>query len=207
MHKFCCKDGQIQATKSSCIATVVMFGSEDYEMEGRGRRSPRMTAPADTPISQPTPEAADPVKVDKPVEESLAPPDVVVQRILPSAPTLLPSPAPAALPGPDTGPDFFDIIAESRAALARGVESVSEEVASLARHSIDTTAHSAIQMLGVKTWADAIAVNTSFARTSFDYWLEGTAKVSELGVKLAVESSKPFVTKFGKAWSAAYPRR
>jgi Phasin protein len=176
-------------------------------MEGKGRRNPRMTAAAaDIPASQPAPEAMDPVKVVKPLEEYLAPPDVIVQRISPP-PAPLPSPAPAALPRADIAPDIFDVIAESRAALAHGVESMSEEVASFARHSIETTAHSAIQMLGVKTWADAVAVNTVFARSSFDSWLDSTAKVSELGVKLAVESSKPFVAKFGRAWSKAYPSR
>jgi len=141
------------------------------------------------------------------VEEYLAPPEVVVQRISAPVPAPLPSPAPAALPRADIAPDIFAIIAESRAALARGVESMSEEVASFTRHSIETTAHSAIQMLGVKTWADAVAVNTVFARTSFDSWLDSTAKVSELGIKLAVESSKPFVAKLGNAWSKAYPSR
>jgi Phasin protein len=166
-------------------------------MESKGRRSPRMTAPAHIPAARPAPEAADPVRVDKPVEEFEAPPDVVVQRILPPVPAPLPPATPAVLPE-DVGPDIFAAVAESRAALIRGVVSIGDELASFARYSIDAAAHTAIQMLGVKTWADAVAVNSSFTRASFDHWLESTAKTSELGVKLAVESSRPFVNKFGQ---------
>jgi hypothetical protein len=172
-------------------------------MESKGRRTPRMAAPADASTPLAAPEATEPVRVDKPAEETVAPADVVVQRISPPLPVPLPAPAPAALPSAEVGRDIFDIIAESRAALARGVEAMSDEFASFARHSIDTTARMAIRMLGVRTWADAVALNASFARTSFDHWLDSTAKVSELGVKLAVESSRPFAVKLGKAWGSA----
>jgi hypothetical protein len=175
-------------------------------MESRGRRIPRMTAPADAAAPQGMPEA-NPIRVDKLVEEPSAPPEMIVQRISPPVPVIAARPAPAALPAVDIGRDIFDVISESRAALARGVESISDEIAGLARHSIDATAHTAIQMLGVKTWADAVAINTAFARTGFDHWLDSSAKVSELGVKLAVESSKPFVAKFGQVWSGAHSGR
>ena len=175
-------------------------------MESRGRRSPRMAAPADTPPSHPALEAMDPVRADEPLDES-PPPDVVVQRIAPPVSEPLPAPVPAARLGAETEPDIFAAIAKLRAALAHGVELISEACASFARHSIDTTARCAIQMLGIKTWADAVTVNTGFARTSLDLWLDSTAKVSELGVKLAVESSKPFVGKFGNARGKAHPGR
>jgi Phasin protein len=175
-------------------------------MESRGRRSPRMNVPAETPTSQPGLEAMDSARVDRPLEELPPPPEVLVQRISPPAPPPLPLPAPST-PRIDIGPNIFNVIVESRVALARGVEAISEQFTTLARHSIDATAHSAIQMLSVKTWADAVTVNTSLARTSFDHWLDSAAKVSELGIKLAVESAKPFVSEIGKAWSGTYPSR
>jgi hypothetical protein len=193
-------------------------------MESRGRRTPRMAAPVENPTPQAAPEVPDSVNIDKPVEETFAPAEVVAERISPPVPAPDPLPAPASAPVllPETAPpvslpassplstadrNFFDLIADSRAVLARGVESISDELASFARHSIDTTVHTAVQMLGVRTWADAVAVNTSFARASLDRWLDSTAKVSELGVKLAIESSKPFVTKIGEAWSRAHDGR
>jgi len=170
-------------------------------MESKGRRTQRLAAPAEASTSQAAPEATEPVRADKPTEEAAAPVDVVVQRISPPLPAPVPARTPATLPSAEVRREIFDVIAESHAALARGVESISDESASFARHSIDATARMAIRMLGVRTWADVVAINSSFARTSFDHWLDSTAKVSELGVKLAVESSKPFVAKFGQAWS------
>jgi hypothetical protein len=96
-------------------------------------------------------------------------------------------------------------VLRSRTALARGIEALSDEVATFTRHHLDTTTDTAIRMLRVKTWAEAVAVNTGFARASFDHWLDSTAKFSELGVALAVESSKPFVAELGKTWSATRP--
>lgn len=133
-----------------------------------------------------------------------------MQHVAPLAPT---PPAPAPLPVPvqpqplddQSGRDLYAVVVESRGVLVHGIQSLSDEFATLARQSIDTTAHAAIQMLGVKTWADAVAVNTSYARISCDHWFGGALKVVELGVKVAFEASRPFLGKFGKVWSVAHP--
>lgn len=196
-------------------------------MESRGRRTPRIAAPAETPLPRMTPAAANPLRIDKPPEAPLPPPELVVQPISPPMPAPSPNiltstalsdpissaalPAPPAVTPPappmaaEIGADIFAAVARSRTTLARGIEALSDEVANFARHNLDTTTHTAIRMLGVRTWADAIAVNTGFARASFDHWLDSTAKVSELGLNLAFESSKSFVSEFGKVWSVGRP--
>jgi hypothetical protein len=58
-------------------------------------------------------------------------------------------------------------------------------------------------MLGVKTLSDAMEVNTGFARSSFDTLVGGSAKLSELGVKLATEASQPLLTQLGRSWIKA----
>jgi hypothetical protein len=95
----------------------------------------------------------------------------------------------------DIGREAFAALVESRLVLANGFEALSEECAGLARSGIDAAARTAIGMLGVKTLADAIEVNAGFARTSFDHWIGGSAKLSELGAKLAAESAQPFLTR------------
>jgi hypothetical protein len=177
-------------------------------MESKGRRAPRLAAPAETsaPLAPPAP--TDPVNTEwieedtAPPPESAVPPALPPQVVAPASAAAADTPSRAA----DGALDVFDLIAEARAALARGAESMNDELASFARHSIDATAHTAIRWLGVKTWAEAVAVNTGFARTSFDQWLDSTAKVSELGVKLTLESSKPFVSKLGGIWSGPQSR-
>lgn len=174
-----------------------------------------MTASTDAPMSPAADGLADPANIIQPAEEpasspELPPPELGVQHI---APPVLAPPAPAPLPVPvqpqrpddRSGRDLYAVVVESRGVLVHGIQSLSDEFATLARQSIDTTAHAAIQMLGVKTWADAIAVNTRYARSSCDHWVDGVLKVMDLGVKVTFEASRPFLSKFGKVWGAAHP--
>jgi hypothetical protein len=99
--------------------------------------------------------------------------------------------------------EAVEALVESQAAAARGWEAISDEIAGLARTGIDIAAHAATEMLGVRTVSDAYKVNASFARKSFDNLLDGSAKLSRLGVKLAAESSRPILTQFGEGWIRA----
>jgi len=164
-------------------------------METKGKRSGRIAAPPENPILQAVPaetpiqiqphEAAEPDPIVAP-----SPRDLVVQRVSSLAPAI------SARRGElvDFGSGTLAAMEESRVAMARGFDALSEEMAGLARCGINTIARTAIEMLAVKSFSDAIAVNASFARASFDNWIGGSARFSELGVKLAVESSRPFLT-------------
>jgi len=101
----------------------------------------------------------------------------------------------------------FDAVVESQAAVARGLEELSAELARLARSGIDAAARSATDMLAVKTLSDAVEVNAGFTRTSLDALVGGSAKLSELGARLAAEASQPILTQLGKGWlkAAGFP--
>ena len=64
-------------------------------------------------------------------------------------------------------------------------------------------ARTATKLLAVKTLSDAIEVNAGFTCSSFEAVVTGSAKLSELGVKLAAETSQPLLSQFGKGWSKA----
>ena len=177
-------------------------------MGTKGKRSGRIAAPPENPIPQAVPsetpiqiqpqEAADPDLVMAPSR----PDDVAVQRL----PSLVPTTSAKRDRLAHFGGKALVAAEESRAAVARGFDALSEEMAALARSGIDTVTRTAIEMLAVKSFSDAVAVNASFARASFDNWMGGSAKFSELGVKLAVESSRPFLTHLSESWGfAAYP--
>jgi hypothetical protein len=181
--------------------------SEDHQMETKGKRSARIAPPPENPVPQAVPaetpiqiqphEAAEPDSVVGPSR-----PDVAVQRRTSLVPTITATCAGLV----DFGGKTLVAVEESRAAMARGFDALSEEMAGLARCGIETVTRTAIEMLGVKSFSDAIAVNASFARASFDNWIGGSAKFSELGVKLAVESSRPFLAPLGESWGfAAHP--
>jgi hypothetical protein len=96
-------------------------------------------------------------------------------------------------------------LARSQAALARGLEALSAEMAGLALSGMNVAARTATKLLAVKTLADAIEVNAGFACSSFDTLLSGTVKLSELGMRLATEVSEPLFSQLGKRWGKAAP--
>jgi Phasin protein len=173
--------------------------NEDHQMETKGKRSGRGATRSEKPVPQAAPAETssqippgDARESDPVVTPS--PRDVVVQRVSSLAPAI------SARRGEfvDFGSGALAAMEESRVAVARGFDALGEELAELARCGIDTVTRTAIEMLAVKTFFDAIAVNSSFARASFDNWIGGSAKFSELGVKLAVESSRPFLAHLGE---------
>jgi hypothetical protein len=94
-------------------------------------------------------------------------------------------------------------LAESQAAIARSLAALSDTVGGLARSGIDIAARTATDTLAVKTLSDAYRVNARFARSSFDSWLDGSARLSALGVELAAEASRPILTQLGQSWLEA----
>jgi hypothetical protein len=135
--------------------------------------------------------------VDLAVAAATAPPT-------PSIGALAPAPRSANLdsPKPFEG-DASAALAQSQAALARGLEALSAEMAGMALSGMSVLARTATKMLAVKTLSDAIEVNAGFTCSSLETLVGGSAKLSELGVKLAAETSQPFFGQLARRWSKA----
>jgi Phasin protein len=189
-------------------------------METRGRRAPRAAGPVGAPTEPVKPIEAPAVaaeqvaastdawKSTEALIDAAKPPEIEAD-FASTGGTLPPPPSANALPSiaknssPEDlahfGRDAFAALVQSQTALARGLEAMSVEMAGLALSGIDTAARAATKMLGVKTLSDAIDVNAGFACSSLDALVGGSAKLSELGVKLATETSRPFLHSWGKA--------
>jgi hypothetical protein len=186
-------------------------------MESKGRRTPRAAGPSMNPVET-APSAETPPGAAKPLEStarepiSAEPPSEVV---VPAAISMA-SPTVETLAGRATsassedfaefGREAFAAFFQSQTAVARGLEALSAELAGLAFSGIDAAARTATDMLAVKTLSDAIEVNAGFTRNRFDALVGGSAKLSELGVKLATEASQPILTQLGKSWIKAARR-
>jgi hypothetical protein len=193
-------------------------------METKGRRAPRAAGPIEAPAEVVKPVEV-PVIAKEPPEaspEPLSAPEILVGAakpeetavdFVPLAVTSASQPGVAALTEVTKSMsadnlahfsrDAFAALAQSQAALARGLEALSVEMAGLALSGIDTAARTATKMLGIKTLSDAIEVNAGFTCSSLDALVGGSTKLSELGVKLAAETSQPILTQFGKDWIKA----
>jgi hypothetical protein len=180
-------------------------------MESKGRRGLRAAAPGATPAEVEIPPQTA-IEAVKPMEE----------RVPAEAPTDIPLSATSPMTAPsreravnastactfsdvfaDFGSQNFAAFIQAQTALARGLEALSAELTGLTLSGIDGAARAATDMLAVKTIADAIEVNAGFTKRNFDTLIGGSAKLSELSVKVASEASQPILTQLGKDWTRA----
>jgi hypothetical protein len=175
---------------------------EGQMMESKGRRAARASAPVATP-AETSSELQNPAETYPRVAEV----PEAAEHFEASAPVVPESSnalASANGKDPEEVVDFsretVTALAQSQAALARGLAALSAEIAGLALSGIDTAARAVTRMLGIKTLSDAIEVNASLTCSSFDALVAGSARLSELGAKLAAETSQPLFSQLGKAW-------
>ena len=189
-------------------------------MESKGRRASRLAAPSPGPFGSaeaaetkaPTAELSeaaieavqsDEIKIELTEAAKTASDLAAVAEMAPEGGTLEKAHLTVAEPAAAFEHNALSAWAQSQAALARGLEVVSAEMAGLALEGIDATVSAASKLLGVKTFSDAIAVNAGFTCRSFNSVLGGFAKLSEVGVKLATENSELLLSQFGEAWTKA----
>ena len=181
-------------------------------MESKGRRTARAVAPTETdktvevaaqPIEATEAPTEPPSPAERPVEVmTSAPAEASADISTPVAAKksgTLPSTGSSAADGGNFAPDALAALVQSQAALARGLEAWSAEMAGLALSGIDTAARTSAKMLGVKTLSDAIEVNAGLTRSSFDALIASSTRLSELGVKLATETSRPLLRQLSKS--------
>ena len=195
-------------------------------MESKGRRASRAAGPVEA-IAQPDKPVEAPVISAEPAAASGEPPSPAETvaaapqltegsddiEISAAAATLRLSPdASVRAEGPipnnpaDLGREVIATLARSQAALARGLDALSAEMAGLALSGMDNAARTANKMLGIRTLSDAIEVNAGFTCNSLDALVGGSARLSELGIKLAAETSEALFAQFGRGWITP-PRR
>jgi hypothetical protein len=191
-------------------------------METKGRRSVRASGPTEAPAAPFKPVAAPPPANGASEVETPKPAELLVEagkstetavELATAAAAVTPTLSIGALPpapknaNPDAPRhvegDAAAALAQSQAALARGLEALSAEMAGLALSGIDVLARTATKLLAVKTLSDAIEVNAGFTCSSLETLVGGSAKLSELGVKLAAETSQPFLGQLARGWSTA----
>jgi hypothetical protein len=190
-------------------------------METKGRRSLRASGPAEAPapfkpVEGPAPETrpseTEPPKPAELLVEAGKSMETAVD-LAAAATTAAPALSIGALPpGPKSpNPEFLRrhegnaaaALAQSQAALARGLEALSAEMAGMALSGMNVLGRTATKLLAVKTLSDAIEVNAGFTCSSLETLVGGSAKLSELGVKLAAETSQPLFGQLAREWGKA----
>lgn len=85
----------------------------------------------------------------------------------------------------------FAAMLRANAALSQGLEEIGKEVILYARRSFEQAAETATALLGAKTFEDVFQLNSEFAKANLERLIERSAKLSEMGVKVASEALAP----------------
>ena len=91
----------------------------------------------------------------------------------------------------DVGRENFTAVLRANAALSEGLEALGKEVIQYARRSFEQVAETATALLGAKTFEDVVQLNSQFAKANLEGLIERSAKLSEMGVKVATEAMAP----------------
>jgi phasin family protein len=89
------------------------------------------------------------------------------------------------------GKENMDACVESGNIVAKGFENLSKEWMSFAQASLDSQVAMSKQLFGVKSFREAIDVQTSYTKSSFDTVLSEGTKLAEMSVKVANEAMTP----------------
>jgi phasin family protein len=89
------------------------------------------------------------------------------------------------------GKENIDAVVKSSTMLVKGMETVGKEVASYGQVSIEKSVSNAQALFGAKTLREFLELQAEIAKSSFDAWVEESAKLGELGAKLANEAFEP----------------
>ncbi len=101
----------------------------------------------------------------------------------------------------DSADDPWAAFGDAQAALARGVEEIAAEVTLMTRSGIAAAADAAVALFRVTTFAEVVEINAALARRGTDAVIEGSAKMSEIGVKTIGEATRPILSRLGAPWS------
>ena len=89
------------------------------------------------------------------------------------------------------GKDNVDACVQSGTLFAKGVESLSKELMTLAQSTAEANVATAQALFGARTLREVIDLQTEFSRSRFDSLVAESAKLTELGIALAHETIEP----------------
>jgi len=82
-------------------------------------------------------------------------------------------------------------VIKANVALSEGLEAIGKELMGYARTSLETASQTASALLGAKTFEEVVQLQTDLAKSNLETLLQGSAKLSELGVSVANEALAP----------------
>jgi phasin family protein len=99
------------------------------------------------------------------------------------------------------GRENFGALVRANTVLTQGLEAIGQEMIGYTRGSLSSAAEAATALLGAKTFQDVLELNNAFAKAAVDRFLASSARLSEVGVKVATEALEPLSARAGTAFA------
>ena len=91
----------------------------------------------------------------------------------------------------DLAPGHIEAAVQANAALAKALEQVNKELMGIVQSSMENATNAAKALFGARTLSDVVAVNSSYAKSTFDTLVAGSTKLSEIGAEAAQATLRP----------------
>jgi phasin family protein len=93
----------------------------------------------------------------------------------------------------------IDAMSQAGQAFAHGVQQLSQEVAGLAQTSFEQAVEAGKQVLAARTLSDVVRINADYTKSSTEALVANSAKLGELGVKVANDAFTPVARRLNAA--------
>jgi phasin family protein len=92
----------------------------------------------------------------------------------------------------EAGRDNVAALMKANGVVAEGLEALSKEMILYTKASLDSAGQTAKALLAAKSFEDVVQVQTAFAKETIEAFVDRSAKLSEMGLKVANEAFAPF---------------
>ncbi|HLY53992.1 MAG TPA: phasin family protein [Stellaceae bacterium] len=85
----------------------------------------------------------------------------------------------------------FEAFVQAQTAFAKGVQEISKEMVAQAQAHLEAAVATGKSAFAAKTFKDVVEVNVDGAKVSYEKFVAGTTKLSELGVQISNDAFAP----------------
>ncbi len=92
------------------------------------------------------------------------------------------------------GKDQFEAVSAATAAISKGLQGIATETTDYSKKSFEKSRELAEKLVAVKKMDEAVALQSEFAKASYEDFIAEATKIGELYTALAKEAFKPIET-------------
>lgn len=89
------------------------------------------------------------------------------------------------------GKDNYDAVVRSYGELSKGLQAIAKRWTEFSKQSLEDATRTFEKLVGVKSFEQAIEIQTAYVQKAYDSWVAEATKISEMYADVAREAYKP----------------